>query len=106
MKGQTLSLACLVQGIDFNIGEMPVVILLNKVLENCSNVDWNGGRLILIDPRNTSRECPECRYVDGANRKSQSEFACIQCCYQANADLVASRNILRAGLAQFACCFA
>ena len=69
-------------------------------------LDWNGGRLILIDPRNTSRECPECRYVDGANRKSQSEFACIQCCYQANADLVASRNILRAGLAQLACCFA
>lgn len=68
-------------------------------------LDWNGGKLILVDPRNTSRECPECRYVDGANRESQSEFACIRCCYQANADLVASKNILRAGLAQFACCF-
>jgi putative transposase len=69
-------------------------------------LDWNGGKLILINPRNTSRECPECRCIDGANRKSQSEFECIRCCYQANADLVASKNILRAGLAQFACCFA
>ena len=63
-------------------------------------LDWNGAELILVDPRNTSRECPECRYVDGSNRKSQSEFACTRCCYQAHADLVASRNILRAGLAQ------
>ena len=68
-------------------------------------LDWNGGKLILINPRNTSRECPECGCVDGANRKSQSEFVCIGCRYQANADLVASNNVLRAGLAQIACCF-
>ena len=68
-------------------------------------LDWNGGKLILIHPRNTSRECPECNCIDAANRKSQSEFECIRCCYRANADLVASKNVLRAGLAQFACCF-
>ena len=65
---------------------------------------WKGGMLILVPPKNTSRECPECHCIDGANRKSQEEFECIKCHYQEHADLVGSLNILRAGLAQVACC--
>lgn len=67
-------------------------------------LQWAGGKLILVNPRNTSKKCPECHTIDHDNRKTQAEFKCISCGYQANADLVASINILRAGLAQFACC--
>jgi putative transposase len=69
-------------------------------------LDWNGGRLVLVDPKNTSRECPKCHHIDKENRKTQSECICIICCYKDNADFVASINILGAGLAQIACCFA
>ncbi len=65
MNKDGLSVACLVQGIDFNIGGMPVVILLNKVLEECKNVDEalaymtaNGHgssmNLIMADPKTAS----------------------------------------------------
>lgn len=69
-------------------------------------LEWSGGSLILVNPRNTSRECPKCHHIDKDNRKTQSEFICIRCCYQDDADFVASINILGAGLAQIACCFA
>ncbi len=68
-------------------------------------LEWNGGKLILVTPRNTSTECPKCHCIDKANRQSQSEFVCIGCNYQANADQVGATNVLRAGHAQIACCF-
>jgi len=49
--------------------------------------------LVLVDPRNTSRTCPECACVDKANRVSQRLFSCIQCGYSAPADTVAAVNI-------------
>jgi IS605 OrfB family transposase len=52
-----------------------------------------GVPVIFVDPRNTSRTCPECGCVDKANRKSQSVFLCIQCGFSANADYIASLNI-------------
>ena len=67
-------------------------------------LQWAGGKLILVNPRNTSKKCPECHTIDSNNRMTQAEFNCVNCGHQANADLVASINILRAGLAQFACC--
>ena len=52
-----------------------------------------GVPVIFVDPRNTSRTCPECGCVDKANRKSQSIFLCVQCGFSAPADTNASRNI-------------
>ena len=52
-----------------------------------------GLRVVLVDPRNTSRTCPECGYCDKANRKSQSCFKCIEGGLEANADFVGSRNL-------------
>ena len=52
-----------------------------------------GVPVIFVDPRNTSRTCPECGCVDKANRKSQSVFLCVQCGFSAPADTNASRNI-------------
>ena len=49
--------------------------------------------VFLVDPRNTSRTCPECGYIDKANRVSQSLFSCVSCGYSAPADTIAADNI-------------
>jgi putative transposase len=54
--------------------------------------------LIVIDPRNTSRTCLACGHCAKENRRSQSEFICVECGFQANADLVGASNIRRKGL--------
>lgn len=64
---------------------------------------WNGGILIPINPRNTSRTCGQCGYVSADNRKSQAEFKCVRCGHAANADLNAALNIKAAGQAVLAC---
>jgi IS605 OrfB family transposase len=50
--------------------------------------------VILVDPRNTSRECPMCHHIDKANRKTQSKFLCVKCGHSDNADRNAARNIM------------
>ena len=47
-----------------------------------------GVPIVLVDPRNTSRTCPECGHREKTNRKSQAEFECRHCGYSANADFV------------------
>jgi putative transposase len=64
---------------------------------------WNGGHLIVVPPRNTSRTCPCCGHVSADNRRTQARFACVQCSFEENADLVGAINVLRAGHARFAC---
>lgn len=53
---------------------------------------------VTIDPRNTSRECPACGHTDKRNRKTQSEFLCVECGHSNNADHNAAGNIARRGL--------
>ena len=62
-----------------------------------------GGKLIKVDPRNTSRTCPRCGLVSAENRKSQATFACIGCGFRSNADEVGAINVLRAGRVRLAC---
>ncbi|MCB1776160.1 MAG: transposase [Candidatus Competibacteraceae bacterium] len=64
---------------------------------------WNGGRLIAVPPRNTSRTCPCCGHVSADNRQTQARFACVECGFEENADVVGAINVLRAGHARFAC---
>jgi len=64
---------------------------------------WNGGRLIVVSPRNTSVTCPRCRHVAKENRVSQAQFECAVCGFRENADLVGAINVLRAGHARLAC---
>ncbi|WP_405680489.1 RNA-guided endonuclease InsQ/TnpB family protein [Streptomyces sp. NBC_01238] len=55
--------------------------------------------LIPVDPRNTSRTCPECGHVDGENRDGE-KFQCTACDHRDHADRVGAWNVaLRAGLA-------
>ena len=64
---------------------------------------WNGGWLVAVPPQYTSRTCPCCGHVSADNRKTQAQFACVECGFEENADLVGAINVLRAGHARFAC---
>lgn len=64
---------------------------------------WRGGDVLAVPPRNTSRTCPACGHVSAENRQTQARFACVDCGYEANADLVGAINILAAGHAVLAC---
>jgi putative transposase len=58
---------------------------------------YSGGKLVKINPRNTSLTCSSCGTVDKENRTSQSSFRCTSCGYKENADINAAKNILEAG---------
>jgi len=45
-------------------------------------------------------ECSVCGYIDKDNRKTQSEFKCLKCNHQENADINASKNIAARGICQ------
>ena len=64
---------------------------------------WQGGWLIAVPPQNTSRTCPACLHVSADNRQTQTQFLCVACGFEENADLVGAINVLRAGHARFAC---
>jgi IS605 OrfB family transposase len=46
-----------------------------------------------VDPRNTSKTCPECGHCDKRNRPSQAVFMCVRCSFAGEADHIAARNI-------------
>jgi putative transposase len=57
-----------------------------------------GVPVVVVDPRNTSRTCHRCGFVDKRNRRSQAEFSCLRCGHTAHADLNAARNLATRGL--------
>lgn len=57
-----------------------------------------GREVIAVDPRNTSRRCPECGHTAKENRPTQEKFHCQACGHSAHADTVGALNVLRAGL--------
>src|SRR6266540_3355521 len=59
-----------------------------------------GVRVVLVDPRNTSRTCNACGHCEKANRKAQDRFLCVACGYATNADVNAAVNISRAAVVQ------
>ena len=46
-----------------------------------------------VDPRNTSRTCPECGHVDKKNRPTRDWFCCLRCGHAGPADTIAAVNI-------------
>ena len=64
---------------------------------------WNGGVLLPVPPQNTSRTCPFCAHVSKDNRATQDRFACVDCGYENNADVVGAINILERGHRLLAC---
>ncbi|MFB6781948.1 RNA-guided endonuclease InsQ/TnpB family protein [Streptomyces sp. NPDC056352] len=59
-----------------------------------------GREVMAVDPRNTSRRCPECGHTAKENRPTQETFHCVSCGHSAHADTVGALNVLRAGLAR------
>ena len=59
--------------------------------------EWYGSHLVLVDPKNTSRECSVCSYTSAENRKKQDTFSCCSCGHSENADINAAKNILARG---------
>lgn len=64
---------------------------------------WNGGWLVAVPPENTSRTCPACTSVSADNRLTQARFACIECGFEENADVVGAINVLARGHRVAAC---
>jgi len=60
---------------------------------------WRGGQLILVAPQYTSQCCPACSHTAKANRTTQALFACVECGYTENADVVGAMNVLQRGRA-------
>ncbi len=56
------------------------------------------GVVIKVPPHYTSQTCSKCSYVNAKNRQRQSEFLCLECGHQANADTNASVNIRVSGM--------
>ncbi len=56
------------------------------------------GRVVLVDPRNTSKTCSQCGYCSKKNRQTQASFKCRQCGHEMNADVNAAINISRAAV--------
>jgi putative transposase len=66
-------------------------------------LEWAGGWLIAVRPQNTSRTCPACGHVSADNRQTQARFACVECGFEENADVVGAINILARGHRVAAC---
>lgn len=56
-----------------------------------------GCTVVRVDPAYTSQTCSVCGCIDSRSRPTQSEFRCVHCGYEVNADLNAAINIRVAG---------
>jgi len=74
---------------------MPDGLVLSQV--------WLGGDVLAVPARNTSRTCPACGHVSADNRQTQAKFACVDCGYENNADMVGAINVLERGHRLLAC---
>ena len=58
-----------------------------------------GLHFVEVDPKNSSRQCKKCGYIDKKNRNKE-RFFCVQCFHLEDADIAASKNLLARGLKQ------
>jgi putative transposase len=57
------------------------------------------GKLVLVvPPFHSSQECSACHYTSAENRKTQSEFTCIKCGHNENADVNANKVLKHRGI--------
>lgn len=58
-----------------------------------------GVQVVTVDPRNTSRTCPDCSHIAKGNRPNRDTFHCVKCGLAGPADVIAARNIRARALA-------
>ena len=56
---------------------------------------WRGGLVEYQSEAYTRQECPACRHRSPNNRKTQSDFICVECGFSGHADEVAAQNQLQ-----------
>lgn len=49
--------------------------------------------VVMVEPKYTSQRCSCCGHISPENRKTQADFLCQECGYEANADYNAARNL-------------
>ena len=64
----------------------------------CYKAALAGVSVVFVDPRNTSRKCPDCGCVDKRNRPERDTFRCVSCSFAGEADSIAAVNIGRAAV--------
>ena len=64
---------------------------------------WSGTIMVAVPPHHTSQTCPCCGHVSADNRTTQAKFACVNCGYENNADVVGAINVLERGQRLLAC---
>jgi len=83
---------------------------LNKMIGNWSfgqlqsfikyKAERQGKSIIYIKPNYTSQQCSKCGCIEKKNRNG-NVFKCVECGFQVDADLNASKNIARIGITDF-----
>ena len=66
-------------------------------------LEESGGELVKVPPHHTSQICPCCGHQAKENRKTQAQFACIECGHKAHADDACALSILARGHRVLAC---
>jgi len=72
------------------MGNLAFADLANKIVYKAKEL---GIPVIFVDPSYTSQTCSGCGYCSRDNRKSQSDFECVQCGLMLNADHNGALNI-------------
>ena len=57
-------------------------------------MEWLKGKVEIVPAHYTSQMCSECGHIAKVNRQSQSNFQCVACGHEENADVNAAKNIL------------
>ena len=61
--------------------------------------ELNGQKVIVVDPKYTSQQCPKCGHIEKGNRDKKSHtFKCKNCQYQSNDDRIGAMNLHRKGI--------
>lgn len=62
-------------------------------------IEYRAGKeaVVEVSAAYTSQTCSQCGHVAAESRRTQAEFVCVKCRFEANADENAARNILWAG---------
>ena len=61
-------------------------------------LDYKMKQVVEVNPAYTSQTCYRCGHVDKANRLTQSQFKCVRCEHEDNADINAALNIKASGI--------
>lgn len=115
-KAKALGVGLKLEALKFHKPKNPVMKFNKKLRDNNGKLGkWAFGQLrnfisykakiagipvLLVNPAYTSQKCSQCGHTCKENRPMQSDFICLSCGYQANADYNASVNISRADINQ------